>query len=133
MEEKQLNILLVEDDVTLVKMYSSKLRKDGYRVSTAFTGNEAIELLQKEVPDLILLDIMLPDIPGLQVLEQVKKDRKLRNIPVVILTVLPEIIALNKAIKLGASGYLIKSENTPENVSQYIRAELSKSNNKNGG
>lgn len=126
------HVLIVEDDVTLVKMYTTKLRKDGYTVSSAFTGQEAIDLIEKESPDLILLDIMLPDIPGLQVLEEVKKKKELKDIPIIILTVLPEIIALNKAIKLGAAGYLIKSENTPESVSRYIKEELTKSNNNNG-
>lgn len=118
--------MLVEDDVALVKMYSSKLKKDGYTVLTAFTGDEALNLIQKDKPDIILLDIMLPDIPGLQVLEKVKRTNKLKDIPVLILTVLPEIIALKKAIKLGAEGYLIKSENTPETVSRYVKEELNK-------
>jgi len=119
-------VMLVEDDVALVKMYSSKLKKDGYTVLTAFTGDEALNLIQKDKPDIILLDIMLPDIPGLQVLEKVKRTNKLKDIPVLILTVLPEIIALKKAIKLGAEGYLIKSENTPETVSRYVKEELNK-------
>ena len=86
----------------------------------------SVDLLKTKTPDIIILDLLLPDIGGLEVLEQIKKDARLKKIPVIVLTVLPEIIALKKALKLGSAGYLVKSEMTPESVYGHIRAELNK-------
>lgn len=132
MNNQNQKIILIEDDISLLRMYSVKLRKEGLTVLTAETGKKALEMLKEETPSIILLDLLLPDIGGLEVLEEIKKDMRLKKIPVIILTVLPEIIALKKALKLGASGYLVKSEMTPESVYGHIKAELNKISKKNG-
>ncbi len=121
-------ILLIEDDLSLSKMYSLKLAKSGFEALTALSGNEALLVLKEQRPDLILLDIMLPDISGLEVLKEIKSENSLKNIPVIVLTALPEVIALRKALDLGADSYLIKSETTPEVLIKYIQLELERHN-----
>lgn len=123
-ETKKLKVGLIEDDVSLAKMYRIKMMNAGFDVVWAKNGQEAMQIMPTEKPDYILLDIMLPDISGLEVLERLINYEETKNIPVTMLTVLPEIIALKKAIKLGAKGYLIKSDNTPDTVVDYVKTEL---------
>lgn len=124
MDNNSPQILIIEDDIAIQKMYTVKFRKEGFSVLGAVTGNEALDILKKNTPDIILLDIMLQDMSGLEVLENVKQSPTNKYIPVLVLTVLPEVIALKKALKLGAAGYLVKSELTPNAVLNHVKMEL---------
>lgn len=124
MDDNSPKILIIEDDIAIQKMYTVKFRKEGFSVLGAVTGNEALDILKKNTPDIILLDIMLQDMSGLEVLENVKQSPTNKYIPVLVLTVLPEVIALKKALKLGAAGYLVKSELTPNAVLNHVKMEL---------
>ena len=117
-------IMLIEDDIALQKMYTLKFQKEGFTVISALTGNEALNQLRTHTPDIILLDIMLPDMSGLEILERIKESSVLKKIPVIVLTVLPEVIALKKALRLGVVGYLVKSELTPNTVLDHVKMEL---------
>jgi two-component system alkaline phosphatase synthesis response regulator PhoP len=106
----QNKILLVEDDPMVVRMYQRKLTKDGFRVTLAFNGEEGLAALMKERPDIILLDIMMPKMNGIEMLKRIKADPVLKNIPVVILTNLgdrPEDV--QKCKELGAEDYWVKA------------------------
>jgi len=120
-------VFIIEDDVSLVRMYSIKLKREGFIVNSTLQGKNAVNLIEDFQPHIILLDIMLPDISGIEILKELKKNPKLKKIPVIMFTVLPEIIALKKAYELGAKGYLIKSETTPDSLTKQIKAELKKS------
>lgn len=124
-------VFIVENDISLVRMYSIKLKKEGFDVNSSTMGKDAVKMIEDFVPDIILLDIMLPDISGLEVLKEIKRNVKLKNIPVIMFTVLPEVIALKKALGLGASSYLIKSETTPDTLIKYIQLELERHNGNN--
>lgn len=118
-------ILIVEDDELMSRMYQTKLTFDGYDVLTAFDGESGLAMAGKELPDLILLDVMMPKMDGLQVLEKLKADTKTKNIPVIILTNLggmksPEV----KGMELGAVDYLIKSDMTPAQVVEKIKSHI---------
>lgn len=127
MSKKQL-ILLVEDDAILVEMYKTKLEMENYEVETAYSGKEALEKLKKGlVPDLMLLDILMPDVNGFEVLKEMKKEPEYRSIPVIMLTNLGEAkIDTNKELSyaLGVREYLIKSKHTPDEVIEKIRKVL---------
>lgn len=126
MEERKKNILLVEDDVFVSDIYQTKLTHDGFAVVAARNGLEAIKILETEVPDLILLDIIMPYVDGMEVLKKIKGDDRLKKIPVILLTNLSEKEKIDKALEIGADDYLIKSHFTPSEVMEKINALLNK-------
>ncbi len=112
----QKRILLAEDDIFVRDMYSVRLKKDGYEVKTVKDGRQALEWLSQNTPDIILLDIMMPFMDGLEVLAEIQKNENLNTIPVIMLTNLSEGDDIRKALTLGASDYIIKSHFTPSEI-----------------
>lgn len=112
-------ILIVEDDSVLQEMYSEKFGMEGFEVEKASTGKEGLSKLKKNTPDIILLDILMPDMNGLEMLKEMKKTRDYRDIPVILLTNLGESkIDMDQELSfaLGIKDYLIKTKHTPEDV-----------------
>ena len=130
MAEAKATILLAEDDLTLRDMYQIRLESSDYRVLVAANGEEALKVLEENKPDVILLDIMMPKINGLDVLEKIKKNPATKDIPVIILTVLVQDQTRVKGLMTGADDYLIKSETMPGEVVKRIEAVLEKSRQK---
>jgi len=124
MSEEKVNILLAEDDAFVSDIYHTKLTREGYNVILASDGRSALEELKKDIPDLILLDIMMPYMDGMEVLEELKKTEQWKDIPVLLLTNLSEKENVKKALELGAQDYLIKSHFTPSEIFEKIRALL---------
>lgn len=125
--QNQNKILLVEDDPMIVRMYQRKLEKDGFKVSLAFNGEEGLEALKKEKPDIILLDIMMPKMNGIEMLKIVKADPVFKDIPVVILTNLgdrPEDVQKSK--DFGAEDYWVKANVSLKEVAERIKKILAK-------
>jgi CheY-like chemotaxis protein len=121
-------IMLVEDDAILVEMYQAKFELEGHDVTVATNGEECLELLENNTPELILLDILMPKINGFHVLKEIKKQPQLRQIPVILLTNLGEAeVDMNKELAgaLGVSDYLIKSHHTPDEVVEKVVKILS--------
>ena len=104
----QKKILIVEDEESLLKLESILLTTKGYLVQGATTGLAALEAVASEPPDLILLDIMLPELDGFQVCDRIKKNRETKHIPIILLTAkkTPEDIARGKEV--GAEEYITK-------------------------
>ncbi len=119
-------ILLVEDDDFVSGMYSTKLTMAGYDVAIAVDGKEGLKMAKQENPDLILLDIVLPKIDGFQVLERIKKDQTLKEVPVILLTNLGQKEDVERGLGLGADDYTIKAHFTPNEVIQKIENLLLK-------
>lgn len=117
----EVKVLLVEDDVALAQMYRVKLERDGYTVSVAGDGEEALRLLDVELPDLIFLDVRLPVMDGLTFLERLRGSGRTKNIPVVIVSNYSEEELVSRGLELGALEYLVKSQTTPGRLSQGIR------------
>ncbi len=117
-------ILVVEDTELLRRIYHDKLVQEGYTVLTAGDGLEALAVLRANPVDLILLDLIMPRMGGLDVLENVKADPRTDSIPVVILTNLGEESAIQRAVELGAVDYLIKNSAKPGDVADKIRLVL---------
>jgi CheY-like chemotaxis protein len=120
--EQAKKILLVDDDPVFTQLYASVFNSAGLNCVTAEHGLEALDAAKEEKPDLILLDIMMPDINGFEVLKRLKVGPTTAQIPVWMLTNLAEQIDQETATSLGASGYLVKSTNTPKQVCQKIDA-----------
>ena len=104
----QEKILVVEDDKHISKLLRYNLEKAGYECSVSLTGEEAFDILDKEAIDLIILDIMLPKMDGLEVCRRLRQDNKLKNIPVVMLTAKGEEVDRIVGLELGADDYLVK-------------------------
>ena len=112
-------IMIVEDDAILVEMYQAKFELEGHDIVVAGNGQECLDLLTSYEPDLILLDILMPQLNGFHVLKEIKKHPNLRNIPVILLTNLGEAeVDMNQELAraLGVTDYLIKSHHTPDEV-----------------
>ncbi|MAF14290.1 MAG: response regulator [Parcubacteria group bacterium] len=124
MENNSHKILLVEDDPTLLEMYSIKAKEDGLNLIEAEDGLTGLELAQQELPDVILLDIMMPKMDGFAVLTELKKDEKTKNIPVVMLTNLGQKADVEKGKKLGAVDYVVKASMTPTQVIEKAKSYL---------
>ena len=120
-------IMLVEDDAILAEMYQAKFELEKHEVKLATNGEECLELLDSYVPDLILLDILMPKLNGFHVLKEIKKRPNLRQIPVILLTNLGEAeVDMNQELAkaLGVNDYLIKSHHTPDEVVTKINRVL---------
>ncbi|TMF23569.1 MAG: response regulator [Chloroflexi bacterium] len=114
-------VLFVEDDASVAQMYRLKLELDGYTVDVAGDGLSALERARSEHPDIIFLDIGLPKLDGLSVLEQLRADLATAGIPVVILSNWNEKELVERGISLGALDHLIKSQTTPARLSSRLR------------
>jgi len=121
---EDVKVLFVEDDPTVAQMYRLKLELDGYQVVMAKDGEEGLELAARLEPDLIFLDIRLPKMGGLDVLEQLRRATETRNTPVVILSNYGERELVERGLKLGALEYLIKSQTTPARLSSGVEGWL---------
>lgn len=117
-------ILIVEDDIPLRDMYQARLEMEGYEVEVAYDGEEGLSKTIKEKPNLIILDLMMPKISGLDFLDILKTTPSTKNIPVIVLTALTN--DKKKAIDSGAEDYLIKSECKLEEVLAKIKEVLKK-------
>jgi DNA-binding response OmpR family regulator len=118
-------ILLVEDSKTIQQMYRNKLTFEQFQVITADNGMEAIKILSQEKPDLILLDLMMPVMDGYKVLQVVKTDPKFSDIPVLVFSAKGQSEEVEKALNLGAAGYIVKATTKPNEVVEQIRKVLS--------
>ena len=116
-------ILIIEDEQTLLKLLSETFTGKGYEVVKAINANDALRALEQK-PDIVILDILLPGESGLSVLEKMRKDKKTKEIPVVVLTNFNEPERVRKAEKLGISDYLVKSNHDPESVLEKVEEYL---------
>ncbi len=119
-------ILLVEDDSFLRDICLKKLNKEGFEVEAAVDGEEAISKVESFMPDIVLLDIILPSIDGFEVLKNIRshKNKLVKDVPVIMLTNLGQEEDIAKALKLGASDYLIKAHFTTEEIVKKVKNKL---------
>lgn len=117
-------ILIIEDELTLRNALAEYLLGEKFEVVTASDGEKGLGLAISETPDLIILDIILPKLDGFKVLEEIKKDEKAKNIPVILLTNLESAEDIQKAFEKGADTYLVKSEYSLEDIAKKIRGIL---------
>ena len=117
-------VLVVEDTDLLRRMYRDRLTQDGYEVFEAADGLAALTVLREQPVDLILLDLIMPRMGGLEVLEAVAADPRTKGTPVVVLTNLGEEDTIQQAVSLGAMDYLIKNQTRPADVAEKVRLTL---------
>lgn len=117
-------ILLIEDEEFLRDIYKRTLDLANLPTDVAVNGQDGLKALENNSYDLILLDIMLPDTNGLEILKQIKDQDKTKNIPVVLLTNLGQETIIKQGYELGALGYLIKSSHNPDEIVSEVKNML---------
>lgn len=123
---KHPKVLVVEDDHLFLRIFQEKFSRDGFQVATALDGQEGLEKIEKEKPDLVLLDIMMPRMDGVEMLEKVKTNPKTRDIPVIMLTNLGEEGVGKKCLDLGAAAFWIKSNHRLNEIVTKVKEVLDK-------
>jgi len=124
MAKKKEVVLLIEDDKMIIDMYTLKFNQEGYEVIQAEDGQTGLDLAKKVNPDVILLDIILPQMDGFTVLKSLKEDKAIKDVPVVLLTNLGQDGDVKKGLELGAVDYLIKANFTPAQVVDKVKSVL---------
>ena len=122
---QKFKVLMIEDDPVLQRMYISKLTESGYEVDLARDGWEGMYKALNTNPDLVLLDLMLPKVNGLQILAEIRKNPKTQKTPVIIMSNLGQAEDATNALQLGADDYIVKLNTPPSTVIKKIHALLS--------
>jgi CheY-like chemotaxis protein len=117
-------ILIIEDDGFLASIYAQKLDVEGFDVVFATNGEDGLKLAEKDHPDLILLDLLMPKMDGFEFLEKAKGDAGLKDIPVLVLTNLGQREDVERCLKLGAAGYVIKAHSLPQETVKRVKEIL---------
>src|SRR4029078_11100877 len=117
-------VMLVEDDNNLREIYEARLLAEGYEIVSAQDGEEALALAVKERPDLIIADIMMPKISGFDMLDILRSTPETKDTKVIMMTALSQAVDKDRANKLGADRYLVKSQVTLEDVAKVVHEVL---------
>lgn len=121
MAEKPKKILVVDDEDSVREIYRHEFLNNGYSVVVAADGEEGLLKAGEETPDIVLLDIMLPKMSGIEVLRALKENELTKKIPVLLLTNLGEETIIKEGFELGADGYLLKVSYTPGQVVDEVK------------
>lgn len=117
-------ILFIEDELALQMTLGDTLEREGYKIFRATDGEEGLKLAKENELDLILLDLILPKMNGFEVLEKIKSDEKIKDIPVIVLTNLEGSSDIGRVIELGAEAFLVKAQYSIEEVLIKIKKAL---------
>lgn len=119
-------VLIIEDEEILVKILEQKFRDGGFLVETAGDGEVALPMTKEFLPDIIVLDLLLPKKHGFDVLKELKLDQGLKDIPVIILSNLGQEAEIKKGMELGAADYLVKAQNPIKAVIEKVKSYAQK-------
>ena len=117
-------ILIIEDEEIIIDLLQKKLTKEGYEISVTRNGEEGLKVMKELKPDLILLDIIMPKMGGFEVMEEMNKDKELKKIPVIIISNSGQPVELDRAQKLGAKDWLVKTEFDPKEVIEKVKKQV---------
>lgn len=123
-DQKSNHILVVEDDYFLRNLLLHKIEQEKLPFDAAVNGSEALEKIKAKIPAVIILDLVLPDTDGFEVLEKIKKQPDTKGIPVIVVSNLGQKDEIERCLKLGANDYLIKANFTPKEIVDKIREYL---------
>lgn len=117
-------LLIIEDDKIISSIYSNKFSQEGYAVRVAFDGDTGFRLLQDFHPDVVILDLLLPGIPGLELLKKIRATAQFKNVPVIVFSNTYQTSLMEEARKAGATKWLSKTNCTPRHVLDAVAASL---------
>ena len=119
-------IIVIEDEEVLLGLLKKKLEQEGHQVIIARDGQEGLEKIKADKPDLILLDIVMPKMGGFEVMEELNADKILKDIPIIIVSNSGQPVEIDRAKKLGVKDWLIKTDFDPQEVIAKVRKQLEK-------
>lgn len=119
-------ILVVEDDQFLINVYRIKLQKAGFKIIIAIDGAEALEKIKSQNFDLVILDLIIPKIDGFGVLTEIRSQEKYKKMPILVASNLGQMEDLNRAMKLGANDFVVKSDTSLDILIEKIKQLISK-------
>ena len=114
-------ILLVEDDIFLSSLLGNRLKKEGFEVLNVKSGNEVLKALKSFIPDLVLLDLILPGKSGFEVMEEINADPQAPKVPVIVISNLGQDTDLARGKELGATDYVIKARTTIDDMVKKVK------------
>lgn len=117
-------ILIIEDEKIMIELLQQKLAGEGYEVQVAEEGEEGLRRMRKMKPDLVLLDIIMPKMGGMEVLERAQKDKELKKIPIIVISNSGQPVEIDKVQKLGARDWLIKTDFDPQEVIKKVKEQI---------
>jgi len=117
-------IAIIEDDAAISQMYRIKFETEGYEVNTAENGKLGLELIEKMSPDIILLDLMMPEMNGDEMLAKLRKTDFGKSVKVIILTNMGEAEAPDTLKDLNVEAFIVKANMTPRQVAELVKAHL---------
>ncbi len=123
-DPKMIHVLITEDNEDLSLIYSTRLAAEGYSVVTAADGKDAFDRIREQKPDIILLDIIMPRMDGLEFLRKAKKDPDLEHVPIIVMTNLGQDEDRAQCEKLGARKFLVKTELNVDQLGAVIQETL---------
>ena len=126
MAQSKGTILLIEDEESFRRIYGDVVKRDGYEILEAEDGEIGWKLAKDKKPDLVLLDLVLPKLHGLEVLKRIRSDETTKDIPVLILSVLGDQKDIKKGLEFGANDYTVKGFYSPREILSKIRSLLTK-------
>lgn len=118
-------IILIDDDQVLLKLYSTRLAADKHQVFTASNGEEGLQLVSQQIPDIILLDLLMPKLNGFKFIEELKKNPQTKNIPIIVFSSVANQEQVQRLNQLGVSTFLNKIDVTPTQLVNVINQQLS--------
>lgn len=119
-------IAIIEDDAAIHQMYRMKFETEGFDVQLAGDGRSGVDLIKKFRPDIVLLDLQMPEVDGVEALREIRKNDWGKNLPIIILTNLGEEESPPEIKELGVSGYIVKADLTPRQVVARVKEVLEK-------
>jgi len=119
-------LAIIEDDPAISQMYRMKFETEGYKVETAENGKIGLDMIEKMKPDMVLLDLMMPEMNGDEMLEIMRATEWGKDVPVIVLTNMGEQEIPEKIEKLGINAFILKDEMTPKQVEELVKKEISK-------
>lgn len=122
----KVKVAIIEDDIAIVQMYRIKFETEGYNVETAGDGITGLELIASFSPDIILLDLMMPNMDGLAMLQRLRGTTEGKKARVIVLTNMGDTETATKVYKMAADDYIVKAEMTPKQVAERVKLLLTK-------
>jgi two-component system, OmpR family, response regulator AdeR len=119
-------VAIIEDDMAIVQMYRTKFENEGYQVEVAGDGQAGLELIDTFAPDVILLDLMMPNMNGLEMLQKLRSTSPVHRARVVVLTNMGDTETATRVYKMAADDYIVKAEMTPKQVTERVKELLTK-------
>ena len=117
-------ILIIEDEIILIEALKEKLTNSGYEVRAVYDGETGLEMIKKEKPDLLVLDILLPGINGYEVMERLKEEKI--SLPILVVSNSGQPVEIEKAKELGANDFIIKAAFSLENIEEKVKKLIGK-------